>query len=89
MMAVSCTKALLVMLFFMHLKYEASWKYVLTIPASVMAIFLILALVPDIKWRFSKIAGGREPSEDRKQYAAEPREPVHAVAPTGGSHAGH
>ena len=33
MMAVSCTKAMLVILFFMHVKYEANWKYVLTIPA--------------------------------------------------------
>ena len=32
MMAVSCTKAMLVILFFMHVKYEANWKYVLTIP---------------------------------------------------------
>src|SRR5437879_317751 len=27
MMAVSCTKAMLVILFFMHLKSEANWKY--------------------------------------------------------------
>lgn len=72
MMAVSCMKALLVMLFFMHLKWEASWKYVLTIPATVMALFLIVALVPDVKWRFEKIAGGRAPSEERlRQVGAE------------------
>ncbi len=65
MLAVSCTKALLVMLFFMHLKYEASWKYVLTIPATVMAIFLMLALVPDVKWRLIEISGGRRPSSER------------------------
>ena len=44
MMAVSCTKAMLVILFFMHVKYEANWKYVLTIPAAFMAIFLMLML---------------------------------------------
>src|SRR4051812_44729914 len=69
MMAVSCTKALLVMLFFMHLKYEASWKYVLTIPATVMAIFLMLALVPDVKWRYPEITGGREASSERKEHS--------------------
>ena len=37
MMAVSAGKALLVVLFFMHLKYEANWKYVLTIPTLGMA----------------------------------------------------
>jgi hypothetical protein len=36
------------MLFFMHLKYEADWKYVLTIPATFMSVFLVLALIPDV-----------------------------------------
>jgi cytochrome c oxidase subunit 4 len=67
MMAVSCTKAMLVILFFMHVKYEASWKYVLTIPAAFMSLFLILALVPDVGMR------GHWLSEERQQYMAEPR----------------
>jgi cytochrome c oxidase subunit 4 len=48
MMAVSCTKAMLVILFFMHLKWEANWKWVLTVPASLMSMLLIFALIPDI-----------------------------------------
>src|SRR4051812_29152610 len=67
MMAVSCTKAMLVILFFMHVKYEANWKYVLTIPCAMMSIFLILALVPDIGLR------GHWSSEERLLYMAEPR----------------
>jgi len=51
MMAVSCTKALLVILFFMHLKWEANWKWVLTVPASMMSIFLVLVLIPDVGLR--------------------------------------
>jgi cytochrome c oxidase subunit 4 len=51
MMAVSCTKAMLVVLFFMHVLWEANWKYVLTIPAAMMAIFLAIMLVPDIGMR--------------------------------------
>ena len=51
MMTVSCAKAMLVILFFMHLKWEANWKYVLTIPASMMSVFLLLMLVPDIGLR--------------------------------------
>jgi len=66
MLAVSCTKALLVILFFMHVKYEANWKYVLTIPAGMMSIFLMLMLVPDVGMRM------RHASEERKQYAAQP-----------------
>ena len=53
MMAVSCTKALLVILFFMHLLYEANWKYVLTIPTIFMSIFLVLMLVPDVGYQWS------------------------------------
>src|ERR1700730_1700732 len=48
MMAVSCTKAMLVIMFFMHLKWEANWKYVLTIPAGMMSPLLMLILVPDV-----------------------------------------
>ena len=66
MMAVSCAKAMLVILFFMHLKWEANWKYVLTIPASIMSIFLVLMLVPDIGLR------GRHYTEERRLHAAEP-----------------
>ncbi|MFM1996089.1 MAG: hypothetical protein RLZZ111_476 [Planctomycetota bacterium] len=51
MMAVSCTKAMLVVLFFMHVFWEANWKYVLTIPAAMMAIFLAIMLVPDVGMR--------------------------------------
>ena len=40
MMAISCGKALLVIMFFMHLLWEANWKWVLTIPASMMSVFL-------------------------------------------------
>lgn len=69
MMAVSCTKALLVVLFFMHVKYEANWKYVLTIPASLMALFLGLALVPDIGMRVHG-AFGYGYSEERMRHAA-------------------
>lgn len=66
MMAVSCAKAMLVILFFMHLKWEANWKYVLTIPASIMSIFLVLMLVPDVGLRF------RHYTEERRLHAAEP-----------------
>jgi cytochrome c oxidase subunit 4 len=70
MTAVSCTKAMLVILFFMHVKYEANWKYVLTIPASIMSVFLCLALVPDIGARVNGLFGYHG------QYSAERREHV-------------
>jgi cytochrome c oxidase subunit 4 len=66
MMAVSCAKAMLVILFFMHLKWEANWKYVLTIPASIMSVFLVLMLIPDVGQRAKNYA------EERYLYSSEP-----------------
>jgi cytochrome c oxidase subunit 4 len=59
MMAVSCSKALLVALFFMHLLWEANWKYVLTFPAMMMSIFLMCMLVPDVGMRTRHYADQR------------------------------
>jgi len=70
MMAISCTKAMLVIMFFMHLIWEANWKWVLTIPASFMSIFLMLMLVPDIGWRINN--GYARYSRDRWLFAANP-----------------
>jgi cytochrome c oxidase subunit 4 len=72
MMAVSCTKAMLVIMFFMHLLWEANWKWVLTIPASFMSIFLMLMLVPDIGWRINN--GYARYSEERWLYASNPQQ---------------
>lgn len=74
MMAVSCTKAMLVISFFMHLIWEANWKYVLTIPASLMSVFLVVALVPDVGQR------GRYYAEEREIYASTPQEDAHGAA---------
>ena len=71
MMAVSCSKALFVILFFMHILWEANWKYVLTIPAAIMSMFLILMLMPDVGNRM------RHQSDERKFNAAEPRVEKH------------
>ena len=70
MMAVSCAKAMLVILFFMHMLWEANWKYVLTIPASMMSIFLLLMLIPDVGRRTDRY------SEERWLYAAKPTPPA-------------
>ena len=65
MMGVSSVKAMLVIMFFMHLMWEANWKYVLTIPAGMMSLFLLLMLIPDVGCR------GNWYSEERTSYAAE------------------
>ncbi len=80
MMAVSCSKAMLVILFFMHVKYEANWKYVLTIPASIMSVFLVLALVPDVGLRNREAIGGRNVAEERQRHMAQPEDVKAVVA---------
>lgn len=45
---VATAKASLVLFYFMHWRYERSWKYVLTIPTLILAIVAVLALMPDI-----------------------------------------
>ena len=74
MMAVSCTKAMLVILFFMHLKWEANWKWILTVPASMMSLLLVLALVPDVGLRFFT-TWHSGPSRQRLTYAADAAAP--------------
>lgn len=73
MFAVSCCKALLVITFFMHLKWESNWKWMLTIPASLMSIFLMAILVPDIGLRM------RHASHERMIHAAEVEPAAHAA----------
>jgi cytochrome c oxidase subunit IV len=70
MMAVSCTKAMLVIMFFMHMLWEANWKWVLTIPATFMSVFLTLMLVPDIGMRQNN--GYARYSYERLIFAPDP-----------------
>lgn len=60
MMLISVAKALLVIIFFMHLAWETNWKYVLTIPAAVMSALLVLMLIPDIGNRTETYSAERE-----------------------------
>ena len=47
-LAVAVAKAQFVMRYFMHLKFEGAWKYVLLLPTAILACGLPLALAPDI-----------------------------------------
>ncbi|MBY0587542.1 cytochrome C oxidase subunit IV family protein [bacterium] len=47
---VASAKALLVILFFMHWKYEKAWKYLLCVPTILLAIVAVLALLPDVAY---------------------------------------
>lgn len=47
-LAIAVAKAQFVMRYFMHLKFEGLWKYVLLLPTTILACGLPLALAPDI-----------------------------------------
>lgn len=47
-LAVATAKALCVMMFFMHLKFERAWKYMLLGPTFILAAGLMIALIPDV-----------------------------------------
>jgi len=48
LVVLSTAKIILVVMFFMHLKFEGNWKYVLLAPTTILAIGLPMALMPDI-----------------------------------------
>ena len=47
-LAVAVAKALCVMMYFMHLKFERAWKYLLLVPTSIIALAIPFSLRPDI-----------------------------------------
>jgi len=73
MMCVSLAKAFLVVTFFMHLWWEKKWKYVLTIPAILMSVLLVMLLVPDIADRvttYSKTRASYAPAAESEMTAS-------------------
>lgn len=51
-LAVATVKASLVLMYFMHLKFEKHWKFILLMPTVLLAIGLPLALIPDISLQY-------------------------------------
>lgn len=47
-LAVACAKAMFVLTFFMHLKFEGNWKFIVLLPTTILAIGLMVALAPDV-----------------------------------------
>ncbi|MFN0053284.1 MAG: cytochrome C oxidase subunit IV family protein [Planctomycetales bacterium] len=47
-LTIASFKAMFVMLYFMHLKFEGKWKIVLLAPTIILAVAIIAALMPDI-----------------------------------------
>ena len=47
-LAVAVAKATFVLTYFMHLKFEGNWKYIILAPTAILAVGLMVALAPDI-----------------------------------------
>lgn len=70
LLSLAITKAALVAMFFMHLRFEGRWVYLVLLPAGVLATALVLALYPDIGWKSP--APPREPRAPMVQTTASP-----------------
>lgn len=55
-LGVAVCKATFVLLYFMHIKFERAWKYVLLAPTAVLACALPFALAPDIAFHYYNVA---------------------------------
>lgn len=60
-MIVAVIKALLVAMFFMHLKYDWNKLYFMLVPSLVVGTILICALLPDITFSQTRITNFGEP----------------------------
>lgn len=90
MLAVSVTKAFLVVAFFMHLWWEMKWKYVVTFPALIVSILLVTSLVPDIGMRTHQYDSARllNAPEPMPYTVGRELEVAQPVASAAASHAG-
>lgn len=88
-LAIAVAKAQFVMRYFMHLKFEGLWKYVLLLPTAILACGLPLALAPDIALHYyteehSPYGINESPAEEHGHHGGG-EEPA-AAAPAAESH---
>lgn len=77
MMAISAAKAMLVILFFMHLWWEKSWKYILTVPVTIIGVVLVLLLIPDVGNRFATYSKTRQAAAPEPLFDSQNSVPTH------------
>ena len=77
-LAIATAKALSVMMYFMHLKFERAWKYMLLAPTFILAAGLMLALVPDVGRHYYTVDSPQIHEYEQEQ---EQLERADAVAP--------
>jgi len=65
-MAVAIAKALFVMAYFMHVKFEGKWIYAMLLPTIVLAMAIPAALLPDIGVHYYTIQTAQTEEHARK-----------------------
>lgn len=83
-LAIASAKAACVLMFFMHLKFEGNWKFVLLGPTTILAIGLPLALLPDIGMHYYVGLTPQQLAAEKDAAADDSPE-----APADGEHADH
>jgi len=51
-LAVAVAKALFVLTYFMHLKFEGRWKFIVLSPTAILAAGLMIAMSPDLAMHY-------------------------------------
>jgi cytochrome c oxidase subunit 4 len=69
-----------VMLYFMHLKFEGRWKFVLLAPTIILAMALVAALIPDVGEHYYDVL-----TPQSMQHAADEAKHAHAAASAHGA----
>lgn len=77
-LSVATAKALCVMMYFMHLKFERAWKYMLLAPTLILAAGMMIALIPDIGEHYYTV--------DTPQVHEYENDLQHAAPPAGEHH---
>ncbi|MFN9268922.1 MAG: cytochrome C oxidase subunit IV family protein [Planctomycetaceae bacterium] len=81
-LVIASLKAMYVLLYFMHLKFEGAWKYVLLAPTIVLALAIPAALAPDIAFKYYD-----PQAPQAKALREQEAEEVQLGHPAGGAHA--
>ncbi|MFN5298184.1 MAG: cytochrome C oxidase subunit IV family protein [Planctomycetaceae bacterium] len=81
-LVIASLKAMYVLLYFMHLKFEGAWKYVLLAPTIVLALAIPAALAPDIAFKYYD-----PQAPQAKALREQEAEEVKLGHPAGGAHA--
>jgi cytochrome c oxidase subunit 4 len=76
LMMMAIIKAVLVAMYFMHLKFEGRWVYLMLVPAGILAAVFVVALTPDIALQ----PGAPPTSVEDEEAAVAPRAPASARA---------